>query len=384
MHVICAEPGMEERKMKTGKVRFTAAAAAFMIAAGSLAVPAFAVQTQDVSAKAGDYTSSARAMRETRSQTMNNVYLLPDSDTYYITEADVSWMDDNDLMLARNEFYARRGRKFATKSIQDYFNRQAWYSGTIEPDDFTSEMFNRYEQANVDFIVAYEKKRKEYRVQKEEKKKKKETQAVVVQRSNDYTDEYSELVDIYGDALRMGWSKEDLDYAGMNDLVADLYNPEELGYTYRDLDGDGIPELLIGPTDPQLYGEGAVFEIFTIEDGIPVEVACSDGDVFYYVCEDDTVRKEFVEEEGWWEIDYCNLDNGELVCKEVLVMDEEENAEDPWFVIKEQKVTAVICQSDEETAEHYKEKYEAVSYEYASELRAAHSAASLGLTAYGN
>ena len=92
---------------------------------------------------------------------MNSTYLLPDSDTYYITEADISWMDDNELMLARNEFYARKGRKFVTKSIREYFERQGWYHGTIEPDAFSPDLFNRYEQANVDFIVAYENKRQQ-------------------------------------------------------------------------------------------------------------------------------------------------------------------------------------------------------------------------------
>jgi hypothetical protein len=57
-----------------------------------------------------------------------------------------------------------------------------------------------------------------------------------------------------------------------------------------DLDDDGNEELLIGPTDPQLYGEGAVFEIYMMEDGIPVEIASSDEDCIYYICEDKTIR----------------------------------------------------------------------------------------------
>ena len=136
--------------MKNTGLRLTAAALALMVAAGTQAVPAFAVQSQSLSAQEADTASSARSRRELEGQSMNSVYLLPDSDTYYISESDISWMDDNELMLARNEFYARRGRKFVTKSIQDYFNRQGWYNGTIDPDDFTPEMFNRYEQANVD------------------------------------------------------------------------------------------------------------------------------------------------------------------------------------------------------------------------------------------
>lgn len=358
--------------MKAIKVRLTAAAAAMMIAAGTLAVPAFAVQGQ--SAAAGT-ASSARSTRETDSQTMNSVFLLPDSDTYYISESDVSWMDDNELMLARNEFYARRGRKFATKSIQDYFNRQGWYTGTVNPDDFTSEMFNRYEQANVDFIVAYEKKRKEVRAQKQKKHSKGTAITGDNPTAGDNSSQYGELVSIYQDALADNWSEEDIAYAGMNDLIGDISGPEELGYTYRDLDGDGSSELLIGPTDPQLYGEGAVFEIYTIEDGIPVEIASSGEGCIYYICEDNTIRREVTENDGLWEIDYFDLQQGDLVCKDMLVMDESVDAEEPWFVVDNTGELEIDTDEDIAVAEEeFRNEYEAISFEDASALRASYVA----------
>ena len=376
--------------MKRMNTRLAAAAMAAMVAAGSLAVPAFAVQRDSASAQAGGSVSAARATRERDGQSMNSVYLLPDSDTYYITEADISWMDDTELMLARNEFYARRGRRFVTRSIQNYFDRQAWYVGTIDPDDFTSEMFNRYEQANVDFIVAYENKRKQIRELKKTEHIPEKTLEDVDPPAEEPVEEYGEIVDIYGDALREVWSVEDVTYAGMNYMISELEEPGELGYGYRDLDGDGTGELLIGPTDPQRYGEGAVFEIYTIEDGIPVEIASSDEDTIYYVCEDNTVRRETIEEDGRWEIDYLDLENGEFIYKDVLVMDENMDTEEPWFMVDgidgAEDLEPDLSDGEEMLAEvedpQEELDYKAISFEDASDLRASYYAGDLGLTPF--
>lgn len=367
--------------MRKSGLRMTAAAAALMIAAGSLALPAYAMQGERGGALTQD-VSSARSSREQDSQTMNSVFLLPDSDTYYISEADISWMDDNELMLARNEFYARRGRKFVTKSIQDYFNRQGWYYGTINPDDFTSDMFNRYEQANVDFIVAYEKKRKEIREQKKAAKKVGISGSAAP--SSVAAGQYNEVVGLYGSSMTEEWSGEDYALAGMNRLVADLELPGDLGYTYMDLDGDGEEELLIAPTDPQMYGEGAVFDIYTIEDGIPVIVASSDEDEFFYICEDNTVRREVFLDEGHWEIDYYDLASGQLICKDMLIMDESMDAEDPWFMIDDaDDLAAANGGSITALAEDMEDEYEAISYEDASGIRASYVAEALDLIPYG-
>ena len=55
---------MEEIVMKKINIRLTAAAAAVMMAAGSLAVPAFAADKEGISAACGDVVLSARSTRE--------------------------------------------------------------------------------------------------------------------------------------------------------------------------------------------------------------------------------------------------------------------------------------------------------------------------------
>lgn len=85
-------------------------------------------------------------------------YILPDSGTRKLTNSDLAGLDADELELARNEVYAREGRRFNTDYIQDYFDDKWWYVGTIEPEDFTEDMLNDVEKYNVNFIRNYEKK----------------------------------------------------------------------------------------------------------------------------------------------------------------------------------------------------------------------------------
>lgn len=85
-------------------------------------------------------------------------YILPDSDTKKLTSSDLAGLDADELELARNEIYARAGRRFNTDYIQDYFDDKLWYVGTIEPEDFTEDMLNDVEKYNVNFIRNYEEK----------------------------------------------------------------------------------------------------------------------------------------------------------------------------------------------------------------------------------
>ena len=86
-------------------------------------------------------------------------YILPYSSSVYYTSADLAGLSNVDLLIARNEIYARHGRYFNDWSIQNYFNHQSWYRGSVLPENFSESVFNDCEQANVDLIVAEERAR---------------------------------------------------------------------------------------------------------------------------------------------------------------------------------------------------------------------------------
>ncbi len=87
-------------------------------------------------------------------------YILPDSNVRYLSKSELRSLSDYELMLARNEIYARHGRRFADSTLQLYFNQKSWYHGTVDPEDFSDSVFNKYERANIDTIVAVEQSRK--------------------------------------------------------------------------------------------------------------------------------------------------------------------------------------------------------------------------------
>ena len=83
-------------------------------------------------------------------------YILPGSDSGYLTDADVSWMDPDTLRLARNEIYARHGRIFDSADLNEYFNSQSWYCGIYTAGEFDESWLNQYEKANINLIKSYE------------------------------------------------------------------------------------------------------------------------------------------------------------------------------------------------------------------------------------
>ncbi|MGN0465776.1 MAG: protein kinase [Lachnospiraceae bacterium] len=85
-------------------------------------------------------------------------YIIPGSDSRYIGYSDIAGLSSWEIKLAKNEIYARHGRRFNNSDIQAYFNRQSWYYGTIAPsnDSYIENRFNDYERENVKFLKRYE------------------------------------------------------------------------------------------------------------------------------------------------------------------------------------------------------------------------------------
>ncbi len=85
-------------------------------------------------------------------------YILPDSGTRLLTESDISGLSKYDLALARNEIYARHGRKFQTEEYSKYFSGKPWYH--INPNYNYSDddgNLNDIERKNVMLILNAEK-----------------------------------------------------------------------------------------------------------------------------------------------------------------------------------------------------------------------------------
>ena len=84
-------------------------------------------------------------------------YVMPDSNSRYLTDYDVNQLTLKGINYAKNEIYARHGRMFKSQELQTFFNGQAWYTGTIpaseEANVIIANQFNDYEQQNVRLLA---------------------------------------------------------------------------------------------------------------------------------------------------------------------------------------------------------------------------------------
>lgn len=91
----------------------------------------------------------------------NAAYGVAESEYMYLSEDDVDMLTLKGLCYAKNEIYARYGRKFQSDELQRYFNSCTWYQGIYEPetyDDTICSMMNKYEQYNVTLLLKMEKR----------------------------------------------------------------------------------------------------------------------------------------------------------------------------------------------------------------------------------
>ncbi|RXG93510.1 YARHG domain-containing protein [Bradyrhizobium zhanjiangense] len=78
-------------------------------------------------------------------------FLFPDSDSRLLADADLRTLSKDELRLARNEIFARRGRYFSAPDLTARFSKFAWYvPRTWDPQ------LSAVEKANVALIERYE------------------------------------------------------------------------------------------------------------------------------------------------------------------------------------------------------------------------------------
>lgn len=87
-------------------------------------------------------------------------YILPNSSTELISEQDLEGLSDWELYIARNEIYARHGRGFKNKDLQEYFGSKSWYVERYTPEEFDANpTLSDIELQNVETIHNVEKAR---------------------------------------------------------------------------------------------------------------------------------------------------------------------------------------------------------------------------------
>ena len=121
-----------------------------------------ATQAHQSSNSQNSSSGNSNSQSSSNTNTNNNGgFIFPNSDSSYLSNAQVSALSDNDLQLAINEIYARRGRIFKDASLNAYFNSQSWYEGKYTAEEFEKNVkFNAYEQKNLQLLINERRSRK--------------------------------------------------------------------------------------------------------------------------------------------------------------------------------------------------------------------------------
>lgn len=75
--------------------------------------------------------------------------ILANSSSEALRDEDISNLTSSELRYAKNEIYARHGRKFKDLELQAWFDAQEWYQGTIEPEQFHEDILSEIEKNNI-------------------------------------------------------------------------------------------------------------------------------------------------------------------------------------------------------------------------------------------
>ena len=88
-----------------------------------------------------------------------NDYIMPAASERTLTESDIGRLTLKGICYLKNELYAKHGRKFTTRQLQDYFSSKSWYQGIYEPvrdDSIVVGLMNGAERDNIELLDAAE------------------------------------------------------------------------------------------------------------------------------------------------------------------------------------------------------------------------------------
>ena len=85
-------------------------------------------------------------------------YIIPNSNSTYLSEQDLKGYNKDQLQRIINEIYARRGFIFDYPENVAYFGSKSWYHGDTRDMALVESRFNDYERQNVNTIRNYQNK----------------------------------------------------------------------------------------------------------------------------------------------------------------------------------------------------------------------------------
>lgn len=117
----------------------------------------FVIPYEKITQQLNDYGKelallAARTPDEPKQEETPADYIFPESSTALLSGEDLLKADPESLRLARNEIFARHGRKFDAEDLRSYFEGKSWYQPKVAAADFDENVFNEFEKKNLSLI----------------------------------------------------------------------------------------------------------------------------------------------------------------------------------------------------------------------------------------
>ncbi|PKK40348.1 hypothetical protein ABB02_00333 [Clostridiaceae bacterium JG1575] len=86
-------------------------------------------------------------------------FILPWSTERLALPLELAQLTNEELILARNEIFARHHRRFTDEELRRYFSSKSWYQGRIDAARFNEGVLNSVEKENIKRILEEERRR---------------------------------------------------------------------------------------------------------------------------------------------------------------------------------------------------------------------------------
>ena len=101
---------------------------------------------------------------------------------------------------------------------------------------------------------------------------------------------YGSVISAYYRAYTTGNTTSE--YAFNNNLSEFISYAPHVGYALQDINGDGVQELIIAGINDETYTEIVIFDLYTLENGQPVQLACTRARSRYFLRSDGSILNE--------------------------------------------------------------------------------------------
>ncbi len=145
---------------------------------------------------------------------------------------------------------------------------------------------------------------------------------------------YDDLIKKVTEEIKGGMTQEEADSLGISYAFCyDIAVDDTRGYLRRDLDGDGIEELILGNN----IDNGEIYDVYTLKDGKMVHTIMGWERCFYTLCENGTLANYGSGGASFYGYTYYNY-NGQIITNgttdgliESVTYDGGRDANNPWF-----------------------------------------------------